>query len=93
MLVEADAAIESIEMTRAEPRGVIRLSCPTMLLEFRVAEMVAEYMRQFPEVQVHLLASNRLVGHGLDFYTVRSFRRNAPEGLAAIFLFSWRRPK
>ncbi len=69
MLVEADAALESIEMTRAEPRGVIRLSCPTMLLEFRVAAMVADFMYSFPEVQVHLAATNRhvdVIAEGLD---------------------------
>ncbi len=61
MLVEAEAAAESIELTRAEPCGVIRVSCPTTLLDFRVGAMLADFMREFPRVQVHLDATNRRV--------------------------------
>lgn len=69
MLVEADAAAESIELTRSEPRGVVRVSCPTMLLDYRVATMVADFMARCPEVQVHLEASNRrvdVIAEGFD---------------------------
>ncbi|MGH8054736.1 MAG: LysR family transcriptional regulator [Stenotrophomonas sp.] len=69
MLVEAEAAAESIEMTRSEPRGVVRVSCPTMLLDFRVAAMVADFMARCPEVQVHLEATNRrvdVIAEGFD---------------------------
>lgn len=69
MLVEAEAAAESIEMTRSEPRGVVRVSCPTMLLDFRVATMVADFMARCPEVQVHLEATNRrvdVIAEGFD---------------------------
>lgn len=69
MLVEAEAATESIELQRSQPRGVIRLSCPTMLLDFRVAAMVAEFMAQCPDVQVHLEATNRrvdVIAEGFD---------------------------
>lgn len=69
MLVEAEAAAESIELTRSEPRGVVRVSCPTMLLDYRVASMVADFMARCPEVQVHLEASNRrvdVIAEGFD---------------------------
>ena len=38
MLVEAEAAQEAIELTRAEPRGVVRLTCPVALLHARVGD-------------------------------------------------------
>lgn len=69
MLVEAEAAAESIEMTRSSPRGIVRLSCPTMLLEFRVAAMVAGFMAGCPDVQVHLEATDRrvdVIAEGFD---------------------------
>src|SRR6185437_869671 len=31
MLAEADAAMQVVEFARAEPRGVIRVSCPTAM--------------------------------------------------------------
>ena len=69
MLVEADAAAQAIEMTRSQPRGTVRLSCPTMLLDFRVGAMLAEFMARCPEVQIHLEATNRrvdVIAEGFD---------------------------
>ena len=44
MLVEADAAQEAVDLTRSEPRGVVRLSCPTALLDYQVGSMLATFM-------------------------------------------------
>ena len=69
MLVEAEAAAESIELNRTEPRGVVSMSCPTMLLDFRVASMVADFMARCPDVQVHLEATDRrvdVIAEGFD---------------------------
>lgn len=61
MLVEADAAQEAIEMTRAEPCGVVRLTCPIGLLDSTVSSMLARFMMQCPRVDIHLEATNRRV--------------------------------
>lgn len=61
MLVEAEAAQEAIEMTRAEPCGVVRLTCPTGLLDSTVSAMLAKFMMRYPRVDIHLDATNRRV--------------------------------
>jgi DNA-binding transcriptional LysR family regulator len=61
MLVEAEAAQEVIDLTRAEPRGVVRVACAVTLLHFRVGTMLAQFMADHPRVQVHLEATNRRV--------------------------------
>lgn len=69
MLVEAEAARQVMELRRAEPQGIVRMSCPTALLEYRIADLVGGFMMAYPKVQVHLEASNRRVdvlGEGLD---------------------------
>jgi DNA-binding transcriptional LysR family regulator len=69
MLVEAEAAQEAIEVTRAEPRGVVRMTCPVALLHAHVAAMLAEFMGSCPRVTVHLEATNRRVdpiGEAID---------------------------
>lgn len=69
MLVEADAAEEAIEVTRAEPRGVVRMTCPVVLLDALVGPMLADFMARHPQVEVHLEATNRrvdVVGEGID---------------------------
>lgn len=69
MLVEADTADEAIALTQAEPRGIVRMTCPVALLDARVADMVAAFMVQYPRVEIHLEETNRrvdVVGEGID---------------------------
>ncbi|AFQ51341.1 LysR family transcriptional regulator [Burkholderia cepacia] len=69
MLVEAEAAQEAIEQMRAEPQGVVRLTCPVAMLHARIGAMLGEFMARNPRVTVHLEATNRVVdviGEGID---------------------------
>lgn len=69
MLVEAEAAQAAVEMTRAEPRGVVRISCPVALLHAHVGAMLADFMVAYPRVTVQLDATNRRVdpvGEAMD---------------------------
>ncbi|HQU68915.1 MAG TPA: LysR substrate-binding domain-containing protein [Albidovulum sp.] len=61
MLVEAEAAAEAIEQTRAEPRGVVRVACPASVIYFQVGEMIARFMAAHPRVEVHLESTGRRV--------------------------------
>lgn len=61
MLVEADAAQEAVETLRAEPRGMIKFSCPTGLLHFHVSKMIADFMVKYPKIIIQLEATNRVV--------------------------------
>ena len=69
MLVEADAAQAAVEQTRFEPSGIVRLACPVALLHARVSVMLAGFMAHYPQVVVHLEATNRrvdLIAEGID---------------------------
>ncbi|WP_028008055.1 LysR family transcriptional regulator [Solimonas flava] len=92
MLVEADAAQESIELTRAEPRGIVRLACPIALLHAHVGAMLAEFMTQNPRVELHLEASNRrvdVVGEGVDI-ALRARHPPLEDSDLVIKTFGWR---
>ncbi|MEA5444374.1 LysR family transcriptional regulator [Gammaproteobacteria bacterium AB-CW1] len=69
MLVQAESAQEAIDSSRAEPCGVVRMSCPIALLDARVGPMLAEFMSNNPRVVVNVDATNRrvdLIEEGLD---------------------------
>ncbi|QVN19774.1 LysR family transcriptional regulator [Burkholderia pyrrocinia] len=69
MLVEADAADEAIALLHEEPRGIVRVSCPVVLLDSLVGAMIAAFMAACPRVEIHLEATNRrvdVVGEGID---------------------------
>ncbi len=61
MLVEAEAAEEAINVTRSQPHGIVRASCPVALLDTRVGRMIADFMAAHPTVGVHLEATDRRV--------------------------------
>ncbi|MCW8279201.1 LysR family transcriptional regulator [Pseudomonas sp. PCH199] len=69
MLVEAEGAAEVVERNRSEPQGIVRLSCPTALLNFWVGPMLARFMVRYPLVELQVESSNRhvdLIQEGID---------------------------
>lgn len=69
MLVEADAAQELIERSRNKPQGIVRVSCPPPLLYFQVGKMMASFMAECPDVEVHLESTPRrvdVIAEGID---------------------------
>jgi DNA-binding transcriptional LysR family regulator len=69
MRVEAESAAELIERNRSEPQGVVRISCPTALLNTWVGPMLTRYLLKYPLVELFIESTNRrvdLIHEGLD---------------------------
>jgi DNA-binding transcriptional LysR family regulator len=69
MRVEAESAAELIERNRSEPQGIVRISCPTALLNTWVGAMLTRYMLKYPLVEVFIESTNRrvdLIHEGID---------------------------
>ena len=69
VLEEAHAAQEAVDVLRAEPRGVVRMSCPVSLAQTVVAHVLPEFLARYPKLQVRVLSSDRrvdVVGEGYD---------------------------
>ncbi|MDK1387563.1 LysR substrate-binding domain-containing protein [Sinorhizobium sp. 8-89] len=69
MLVEAEAADQIIAQVRAEPRGVIRVSCPVALINFQFGALFSRFLTAYPAVEIHLESSNRrvdVIAEGFD---------------------------
>lgn len=61
VIAEADAAQAVIDSIRAEPRGQVRVSCPVLLAETRLSQLLPGFMETYPRVRVVLEATNRRV--------------------------------
>lgn len=69
MRVEAESAAELIERNRSEPQGVVRISCPTALLNSWVGPMLTRYLLKYPLVELFIESTNRrvdLIHEGFD---------------------------
>lgn len=61
VISEAEAAQEAVENSRAEPRGLIRVTCPVSLMINMVSPIVSRFLVEFPLVRIRLSATNRRV--------------------------------
>jgi DNA-binding transcriptional LysR family regulator len=80
MVVEAEAAQEVIERMRAEPRGTVRISCPSSVIYFQIGTMVARFMAKHPQVHVHLESTNRRVDVNKEGFDIAIRVRFPPLG-------------
>ncbi|OHC44210.1 MAG: LysR family transcriptional regulator [Rhodanobacter sp. RIFOXYA1_FULL_67_6] len=69
VLEEAQAAQDAVDELRAEPRGMVRLSCPVSLAQTVVAYVLPDFLALYPKMQVRVLSSDRrvdVIGEGYD---------------------------
>lgn len=69
MLVEAEAAQTLIANSHAAPCGVVRLACPTALLDYHLGDALGRFLVQCPQVQLQVESTNRrvdVIQEGLD---------------------------
>ncbi len=84
MLIEAEGAEQVVAKARAEPRGIVRMSCPTALLSFQFGALVARFMAEHPAIEVHLEGTNRrvdVIAEGFDIAIRVRFPPLAPSDL------------
>src|ERR1700747_334868 len=69
LLDEAQAAKDAMSQILASPQGLVRISCPTGLLQAGVADILVRFVAKYPRVRIALDATNRrvdIVDEGLD---------------------------
>jgi DNA-binding transcriptional LysR family regulator len=69
VLAEAEAADETIARIQAEPRGLVRVSCPELLAKSLLAPLLPRFLAAHPQVRIQLDATNRrvdLIEEGID---------------------------
>jgi DNA-binding transcriptional LysR family regulator len=69
VLEEAQAAQDAVDELRAEPRGVVRLSCPVSLTQTVLAYLLPDFLALYPKMQVRVTSSDRrvdVIGEGYD---------------------------
>jgi len=60
MLEEAERAEALVAEAQSEPHGLIRMSCPTGLVE-PISALITRFLAQYPEVRLQLVATDRPV--------------------------------
>jgi DNA-binding transcriptional LysR family regulator len=61
ILADLDAAERAVAVTRAEPVGLVRMSCPTGLSQFVLAKILPDFLARYSKVRLQVLATNRTI--------------------------------
>ncbi|KFB88574.1 LysR family transcriptional regulator [Serratia grimesii] len=83
---EAEIAQELIDQSRAEPSGLVRVSCPKLAADVLLSPCLPAFMADNPGIQVQLLANdNRFdpVGDKIDIALRLRQRKDMSEGMIA----------
>lgn len=80
MLAEADAALQVVEFARAEPRGVVRVSCPIAIAQSMLAGILPEFLEKYPAIRLQMHVSNRRVDVLNEGFDVALRVRTQPSG-------------
>jgi len=89
MLAEADAAVEAVEFARAEPRGLIKVSCPVAMAQTWLAAALPEFMAKYPAVRLQLHVSNRRVDVLNEGFDLALRVRSVPTGEDGLVMRSF----
>ena len=61
MVAEVEAALEVSATRHAEPRGLVRATCPIASASQIMARILPRFLAEFPRVRIQLVATNRAV--------------------------------
>jgi DNA-binding transcriptional LysR family regulator len=89
MLAEADAAVEAVEFARAEPRGLIKASCPIAVAQTAMAQFLPAFLARYPNIRLVLHATNRRVDVLNEGFDVALRVRTTPTGEDGLVMRSF----
>lgn len=61
MVIESNAARDAVARLRSEPSGVVRMTCPVLMAQYFVAQLIGEFMAMHRKVRIELEATDRSV--------------------------------
>jgi DNA-binding transcriptional LysR family regulator len=89
ILADLETAEREVAVQRAEPVGLVRMSCPTGLAQFVLAKILPGFLARYPNVRLQVLATNRaidLVDDNIDI-AIRARMRPADEAVMMRMLY------
>lgn len=69
MMNAAQSAHDLVDHLSEEPRGLIKVSLPVSIAQSEMAKLLPQFLKQYPEIKVQLIVSNRrvdIINEGID---------------------------
>ncbi|GAB1387155.1 LysR family transcriptional regulator [Melaminivora sp.] len=80
----AQAAQDTVEQVRSEPRGTVRVTCPVTLAQSVLGDLLPQYLARHPAVRLEVQVSNRAVNPVEEGVDVALRVRNSVDDSASL---------
>tara|TARA_B100000809_G_C14986696_1_gene476476 strand:- start:287 stop:751 length:465 start_codon:yes stop_codon:yes gene_type:complete len=90
LVLDAHDAISLLTQNHIEPKGLLKVSCPTSFAESHLLDVVSEFMHQYPEVNLVLDLNDRqvdLIQDGFDL-VIRATQQLSESSLVCRKIYS-----
>lgn len=92
LLEEYGEAVAELEHRRREPQGLVRIAAPVALGELRVAPLVLQALKRFPQLEIELILEDRYVDVVEERFDLAVRIGDVlPQDLVAVRLAEWPR--
>lgn len=84
IMTQIECAQNVLLEQRSEPQGLIRISCPTVMMHFQIRQLLNNFLKQYPKVEIELELTSRrvdLIHDEIDLAIRTNFEPNPDSNL------------
>ena len=84
VVAQMQCADDVLLKQHSQPQGLIRMSCPNMMLQFQIQPLLNQFLQQYPQVQIDLELTSRrvdLIHDDIDLAIRTNFQSNEDSSL------------
>ncbi|WP_130803997.1 LysR substrate-binding domain-containing protein [Acinetobacter ihumii] len=61
IIAQVECAKSVLLQQRTEPQGLVKISCPTLMMQFQIRELLNHFLKAYPKVEIELELTSRRV--------------------------------
>lgn len=84
VIAQVECANNVLLKQKSEPQGLIKISCPALMMQFQVRTLLNQFLKDYPKVQIELELTSRrvdLIHDDIDLAIRTNFQANEDSSL------------
>lgn len=84
VIAEVECAENVLLRQKSEPQGLIKISCPTVMMHFQIRSLLNQFLKTYPKVEIELELTSRrvdLIHDDIDLAIRTNFQANEDSNL------------
>ncbi|MEG0489555.1 MAG: LysR substrate-binding domain-containing protein [Acinetobacter sp.] len=84
VIAEVECAENVLLRQKSEPQGLIKISCPTVMMHFQIRSLLNQFLKTYPKVEIELELTSRrvdLIHDDIDLAIRTNFQSNEDSNL------------